>query len=306
MFQWKYERFFRFRAQGFYIFVTMIRYCALASGSNGNCYYVAKDDTAILVDAGINNKHIHLRMSSLGIMPSHIKALFITHEHSDHIQGLSVFAKRYQIPVYITAGSLAGSRLNLPDHLVRIILPQEVVQIGPLTIYGIPKYHDAKEPCSFMISDGRLNIAVLTDLGRVCDNVKTAIKHADVLFLESNYDEEMLDKGRYSYYLKNRIRSGWGHISNAASLQAFLENRSSRLKHLILGHLSGENNRIELVQETFEPHCTDIRLSIANRYEHTAMFEISTAEIHLERLVIVEETAEMQKIVASEKIEIRG
>src|SRR5690606_24933886 len=226
------------------------------------------------------------------------------HEHSDHIQGLSVFAKRYQIPVYITAGTLAGSRLNLPDHLVRIILPQEVVQIGPLTIYGIPKYHDAKEPCSFMISDGGINIAVLTDLGRVCENVKTAIQHADVLFLESNYDEEMLDKGRYSYYLKNRIRSGWGHISNALALQALLENRTNRLRHLILGHLSGENNTIQLVEETFAPHCGDIMLSIANRYEHTAMFELESAVIQVERTLLVEETADSQMLIASEKIEI--
>ncbi len=284
----------------------MIRYCALASGSNGNCYYVAKDDTAILVDAGINNKHIHLRMDSLGILPTQIKALFITHEHSDHIQGLSVFAKRYQIPIYITAGTLAGSKLNLPTHLVRIILPQEVVQIGPLTIYGIPKYHDAKEPCSFMISDGRINIAVLTDLGRVCENVKTAIRHADVLFLEANYDEEMLDKGRYSYYLKNRIRSGWGHISNALALQALLENRTNRLRHLILGHLSGENNTIQLVEETFAPHCGDIMLSIANRYEHTAMFELESAVIQVERTLLVEETADSQMLIASEKIEIRS
>ncbi|WP_202111262.1 MBL fold metallo-hydrolase [Sphingobacteruim zhuxiongii] len=284
----------------------MIRYCALASGSNGNCYYVAKDDTAVLVDAGINNKHIHLRMDSLGILPTQIKALFITHEHTDHIQGLSVFAKRYQIPIYITAGTLAGSKLNLPAHLIRIILPQEVVQIGPLTIYGIPKYHDAKEPCSFMISDGSINIAVLTDLGRVCDNVKTAIQHADVLFLESNYDEEMLDKGRYSYYLKNRIRSGWGHISNAVALQALLENRTSRLRHLILGHLSGENNTIQLVEETFAPHCTDILLSIANRYEHTTMFEVGTAVMHVERMLVVEETQDSQVLIASEKIEIRS
>lgn len=275
----------------------MIQYCALASGSNGNCYYVAKEDTAILVDAGINSKHIHLRMASLGIMPSLIKAIFITHEHTDHIQGLSVFAKKYQIPVFITEGSLKGSRLNLPDHLVRLILPHEVVQIGPLTIYGIPKYHDAKEPCSFMVSDGEVNIAVLTDLGRVCDNVKVAIRHADVLMLESNYDEEMLQNGRYSYYLKNRIRSGWGHISNAMSLAAFLENRSQRLKHLILGHLSGENNRIELVHETFAPHCEGIKLSIANRYEHTPMYTLQSQQASVAQVFVYEELTYEASIV---------
>ncbi|TDS08426.1 MBL fold metallo-hydrolase [Sphingobacterium paludis] len=252
-----------------------MKYSALASGSNGNCYYLASGEgDAILIDAGINTKHIELRMAKLGIDPSHISAIFITHEHSDHIRGLSVFCKRYQVPVYITAGSYKGSRLNLPPDLVHIILPNAKVEIGSLSVYGIPKYHDAKEPCSFLVSDGKINIGVLTDLGRACDNVKHVIKHADVLLLEANYDEEMLEKGRYSFYLKNRIRSGWGHISNRLSLEVFLENRSPRLKHLILSHLSGQNNTVELVEQTFAPHCADLTLSVATRYQETELFDV--------------------------------
>src|SRR5690606_37312641 len=216
-----------------------MKYAALASGSNGNCYYIADGQDAILVDVGVNAKHVELRMHNLGIVPSSISAIFITHEHTDHIRGLSVFCKRYQIPVYITAGSYKGSRLHLPEELVHIIPSDAKVQIGNMTVYGIPKYHDAKEPCSFVVSNGVLNIAIMTDLGRICDNVKHVIQHADILLLESNYDEEMLETGRYSFYLKNRIRSGWGHLSNRIALEALLENRTARLKHLILGHLSG-------------------------------------------------------------------
>lgn len=251
-----------------------MNYCAIASGSNGNCYYVAKGADAILVDVGINTKHVELRMVNLGIAPSSIKAIFITHEHGDHIRGLSVFCKRYQIPVYITEGSYKGSRLHLPEHLVNIIAANDRVTIGELNVYGIPKYHDAKEPCSFLVSDGTTNIGIVTDIGKACDNVKHVIAHSDVLLLEANYDEEMLDKGRYSFYLKNRIRSGWGHISNRQALEVFLESRTPRLKHLILGHLSGQNNTVELVQETFEEHCQDIKLSIATRWEETELFEL--------------------------------
>lgn len=263
----------------------MIRYAALASGSNGNSYYIAKGNTSILIDAGINSKHLHLRMASLGINPASINAIFITHEHTDHISGLSVFLKRYQIPVYLTEGTYVSSRLQLPNYLVNFIKPNSVINLADFSVYGIPKYHDAQEPCSFLVSDGELNISVLTDLGRICDNVKKAIRIADILFLEANYDEEMLLTGRYPYHLKNRIKGGWGHLSNKISLEAFIENKSDRLKHLILGHLSGENNSVELVEQVFEPHCQEFKMSVAKRTESTPLFEISKpvqTEIYVE------------------------
>jgi len=258
----------------FFTFVADMKYCSIASGSNGNCYYLAKGEDAILIDIGINTKHVEIRMARLGIDPASIKAIFITHEHTDHIRGLSVFSKRYQIPVYITPGSYEGSRLHMPEHLIHFISPNAQVNIGKLKVMGIPKFHDAKEPCSFVVTDGKVNVSIMTDLGRGCDNVKHVIQHSDVLLLESNFDEQLLEKGRYSYFLKSRIRSGWGHISNTTALELFLENRKPRLKHLILGHLSGENNTVELVDELFRPHCDEIVFSIATRYEETEIFEI--------------------------------
>lgn len=250
-----------------------MKYCSIASGSNGNCYYVAHGEDAVLIDIGINTKHVELRMQRLGIDPASIKAIFITHEHTDHIRGLSVFSKRYQIPVYITAGSYKGTRLRLPEELLHIILPNAKVRIGDLDVMGIPKYHDAKEPCSFVVSDGKVNVAIMTDIGRACDNVKYVVRHSDVLLLESNYDEQMLEQGRYSFFLKNRIRSGWGHISNRTALELLLEHRTDRLKHLILGHLSAENNTVEKVWQTFEPHCDGMQLSIASRYQESELFD---------------------------------
>ncbi|AIM38918.1 beta-lactamase [Sphingobacterium sp. ML3W] len=263
-----------------------MKYCAIASGSNGNCYYIAKGETAILVDAGINNKHIHLRMFNLGIDPTKIKAVFITHEHTDHIRGLSVFVKKYDIPVYITEGSYEGTRLHLPAHLVHYIDADTVTTVGEMKIYGIPKYHDAKEPCSFLISDGTYNIGVLTDIGRPCKNVQHVIKHSDVLLLESNFDEDMLKNGRYSYFLKNRISSGWGHLSNTVALDLFINHRSPRLKHLMLTHLSGENNTVEIVHDTFRPHCEDIFLSVATRFEETEIFDIHSISVQAECEVV--------------------
>lgn len=250
-----------------------VKYCAIASGSNGNCYYIQKNKSAILIDVGINSKHVHLRFENLGLDPTVVKAIFITHEHTDHIKGLSVFAKKYQIPVYITKGSYEGSRLHLPQHLVHFIHPQSVTQIDEMTVYGIPKYHDAKEPCSFVVSDGEFNIGVLTDIGRICENVQHVIQHVDVLLLEANYDEEMLWKGRYSLFLKNRISGGWGHLSNQLALQLFSENKTDRIKHLMLTHLSGENNSIELVYHTFEQFADQLCLTIATREQETELFD---------------------------------
>lgn len=255
-----------------FIFATM-KYCALASGSNGNCYYIADGEDAVLIDVGINAKHVELRMTNAGICPTTIKAIFITHEHTDHIRGLAVFCKKHQVPVYITKGSYCGSKLQLPEHLIHVIRQNEQMDIGKLRVYGIPKYHDAKEPCSFLVSNGKINIAVLTDIGRVCDNVKHVIQRADVLLLEANYDKKMLDSGHYPFFLKNRIANGWGHLSNHLALQAFSEYRTPRLRHLILGHLSEKNNNAETVLEVFASHCEDIELSVATRYRETAVFD---------------------------------
>ncbi|MFZ4263195.1 MBL fold metallo-hydrolase [Sphingobacterium sp. HJSM2_6] len=282
----------------------MIQYCALASGSNGNSYYVSKNGKGILIDIGINSKQLHLRMASVGVDPCSIEAIFITHEHVDHIAGLSVFTKKYQIPVFMTKGTYESCAHLIPAYLINIIASNSCVQIGELAIYGIPKIHDAKEPCSFLVSDGKTNIAVLTDLGSVCANVQRAISLSDILILESNYDEFMLKNGRYPYYLKNRISGGMGHLSNSICLKALLENKSARLKHLILGHLSGENNRVDLVYETFAAHSTTFTLSVAERHQATSLYRYESVEIHREQSLQVEKIGET--IVVQESYFLSG
>lgn len=262
-----------------------LRYCAIASGSNGNCYFVANEQDSVLVDIGINTKHVEIRMARLGISPESVKGIFITHEHTDHVRGLSVFSKRYQIPVYLTEGTYKGTKLQLPEYLVNIIKADEKISVGTLQVVGVPKYHDAKDPCSFVVTDGKVNVAVLTDIGRGCANIKSVIQRSDVLMLESNYDEDMLKNGKYSYFLKNRITSGLGHISNKEALELLLENRTPRLKHLILTHLSGQNNTVDIVEKTFQPLSEFISVSIATRTEETALFLYNKEEYNLSSLV---------------------
>ena len=250
-----------------------MKYAALASGSNGNCYYVGHGDDAILIDVGVSAKQVEQRMRNLGVLPGSIKAVFITHEHTDHIRGLAVFCKRNQVPVYLTEGTYKGAAIQLPSSLLRIIKPNESVSIGCLRVTGVPKYHDACEPCSFTISDGVHNLGLLTDIGRVCEQVERVIRQSDVLLLEANYDEALLENGGYPFFLKQRIRGGSGHLSNQLALDAVLRFKSSKLRHLILGHLSGKNNTVALVEAMFVPHCQDIRLSVAGREKETALFD---------------------------------
>lgn len=254
-----------------------MRYCAIASGSNGNCYYVGSSEGGILIDAGISCKQIERRMATVGLLPSSIQGIFVSHEHSDHIRGVSVFARRYQVPVYITQGTYNASRLNLPEALLKFIQPDDEVVINNLKIQSFSKQHDAAEPCSFLISNDQNKIAVITDIGTACENVIKAVQSAEILFLESNYDEEMLENGPYPFYLKRRISGTHGHLSNSSSLQLFHDHRSPRLKHLILSHLSAKNNTEQKVYDTFSPYCgTQIRLDVASRERETALFHINS------------------------------
>lgn len=253
-----------------------MKYCALASGSNGNSYYIAKNEDAVLIDIGINCKQIELRMANLQLNPHSVKGIFITHEHTDHIRGVSVFARRYRTPMYMTKGTFHSSNLNVPLELVHIIDEKEQVEIGQLTVSAFPKLHDAAEPCSFTVSDGKNNVAIITDIGTICDHVIHAVKNTEVLILESNYDDDMLMQSNYPYFLKERIAGNLGHLSNKSSLELFVNHRSHRLKHVILSHLSGQNNTVEKALANFAPYCKDIELTIATRDKETKLYQIFT------------------------------
>jgi len=247
---------------------------SLNSGSNGNCYYVGNEKEAVLVDAGISCRETEKRMARLGLSMGKVKAIFISHEHGDHIRGLAVIAKKYRIPVYITPATIRNSRLDIPAELVHTFTSHEIVHVGSLQVTCFPKIHDAAEPHSFLITCGAVKVGVFTDLGAVCEQLSRHFQLCDAAFLEANYDEEMLQNGKYPYYLKNRISGGQGHLSNRQALDLFTNFRPAQLSHLLLSHLSKDNNCPELVSNLFKQHAEQTMIVVASRSEETPVFTI--------------------------------
>ena len=229
-----------------------MKIASIASGSNGNCYYLGNDDDAILVDAGISARQIVERMTRLGLSLSRLRGVFISHEHSDHVRGIDVFCRKHSVPVFMTEKTYVSYGLVINNTLLNYFSPGKPVKIGNIRVTPFLKSHDAVEPCSFSVSSGNKNVAVMTDIGFECENVKAHIKNADAIFLESNYDDHMLETGFYPAYLKKRIASDIGHLSNTQAARLAVSHASARLKHIFLSHLSANNNTPQLALGTFK------------------------------------------------------
>lgn len=250
---------------------------ALNSGSNGNCYYIGNEEEAIFVDAGISCRETEKRMKRLGLSMEKVKAIFISHEHGDHIAGLPVLAKKYRLPVYITAGTLQESSLQLSTEQVISFQAYKPIQVGSLSVTAFPKFHDAADPHSFVVSSSSVRVGVFTDIGKPCDHLIAHFQHCHAAFLETNYDEDMLMNGRYPAMLKNRIRGGHGHLSNTQALELFRKYRPSFMSHLFLAHLSKDNNNPQLVKELFERDTHNISIVVASRFEETPLYHIRSS-----------------------------
>jgi phosphoribosyl 1,2-cyclic phosphodiesterase len=248
---------------------------SLNSGSNGNCYYIGNDTEAVLIDAGISCRETERRMARIGLSMQKVKAIFISHEHTDHIAGVRVLSKKYKLPVYITSGTLLNSRLPLAESLVHSFQAYEPVQIGGLAVTPFPKFHDASEPHSFIVEGGNTTIGVLTDIGSGCEHVTRNFSLCHAVYLEANYDTQMLENGSYPYYLKKRISGGHGHLSNAQALEIFTGHRPEFMSHVFLSHLSRDNNNPELVHELFMKHAGNTHVVVASRYKETEVYLIS-------------------------------
>jgi len=262
---------------------------SLNSGSNGNCYYVANHHEAVLIDAGISCREVEIRMKRLNLSMKKVKAIFITHEHTDHVKGVAGISKKYKLPVYVTPTTFQHRRLRVKDHLVFPFKAYEPVTIGRLTVTGFPKFHDAIDPHSFIVANETVKVGVFTDLGVVCDDVVNHFKQCHAAFLETNYDEHMLETGRYPYQLKNRVKSDVGHLSNTQALDLFVKHRPSFMSHLFLSHISKENNSPILVENLFKHVAADTNIVIASRYKETKVFpirdQVAVQETQLELFV---------------------
>lgn len=232
-----------------------LNFCPVASGSSGNCIFMSYGDTKILIDAGLSGKRIESGLNSFNMTCSDIDALFITHEHSDHIKGAGIISRRYDIPVFATEGTwheLERSNLigEVSSKNKRYVYREENFYLNDICIhpFGIP--HDAAEPVGYSILGGDYKVVVATDIGHVSDDVLTNIQNADILLLESNHDVDMVKNGGYPYPLKKRILGNHGHLSNVTAGELLKDSVSDRLKHVFLGHLSKENNNPVLAYET--------------------------------------------------------
>jgi phosphoribosyl 1,2-cyclic phosphodiesterase len=251
---------------------------SLNSGSNGNCYYVGNDREAILVDAGISCREIERRMKRLGLSMDKVKAVFVSHEHTDHIRGIPVLAHKYKLPVYITAPTQLHGRLHLSNVIA--FTAYEPVSVGDLTVTPFPKLHDASDPYSFIVTCNGVRVGVFTDIGSPCEHVIRHFSQCHAAFLETNYDEDMLANGKYPYYLKKRISGERGHLSNKQALELFKAHRPSYMSYLFLSHLSKENNCPNLVHDLFRLHAGNTRIIVASRFEETAVYRIEASPHH--------------------------
>jgi phosphoribosyl 1,2-cyclic phosphodiesterase len=247
---------------------------SLNSGSNGNCYYVGNHQEAVLIDAGISCRELEKRMKRLELKIEKVKAVFISHEHTDHISGLEVLSKKHQIPVYISIPTLQNSRLKLEPALINSFSGHAPIAIGKLHVTAFSKSHDAADPYSFVVSQKEINIGVFTDIGYPCDRVISHFKQCHAAFLEANYDEQMLEESGYPFHLKKRIRSERGHLSNDQSYELFRSHRPEFMSHLFLSHLSKNNNSPECALKLFRQTNTPTLIEVASRDRESAVYQI--------------------------------
>jgi phosphoribosyl 1,2-cyclic phosphodiesterase len=252
---------------------------SINSGSNGNCYYIGNDTEAVLIDAGLSCRETEKRMKRCGLQMDKVRAIFISHEHGDHIRGLEGLASRHKLPVYITSLTLQKSRLRLPKDQLMPLKSYSPVQIGSLTVHTFPKFHDAIDPHSFVIEGNGLNIGVFTDIGIACRHVTNHFKECHAAFLEANYDDGMLEQGRYPVHLKQRIKGNSGHLSNQQARDMFMQYRPANMSHLFLSHLSKDNNCPELAYDFFKAHAGNTQIVIASRYQETGVYNIRAAGV---------------------------
>jgi phosphoribosyl 1,2-cyclic phosphodiesterase len=248
---------------------------SLNSGSNANCYYVGNEHEAVLIDTGLSCRETERRMRGLGLNMDKVKAIFISHEHSDHIRGLQRIAFKFQLPVYVTPATYGNGRLWVQQHLARGFIAHSPIMIGDLAVTAFPKQHDAADPHSFVVSCNGITVGVLTDIGLPCQHVINYFGQCHAAFLEANYDDDMLTNGKYPYHLKKRISSEHGHLSNAQAVDLFLRHRPPFMTHLLLSHLSKENNDPQLVHDLFTAHAGDTHVVVASRYEASAVYHIT-------------------------------
>lgn len=247
---------------------------SLNSGSNGNCYYLASQESAVIIDTGLSCRETEKRLRRLGRSLKSVKGIFITHEHGDHIHGLPGISRKFRIPVYVSPATIAGSGMNIDRSLLHGIPSHEPITVGDIQVTSFLKSHDARDPHSFLVSRNGVRVGVFTDIGHACENVIHYFSQCHAAFLESNYDEDLLDQGSYPFHLKQRIKSDKGHLSNRQALELFVNHRAPHLTHLFLSHLSEDNNHPRLATNFFSKDAGNTQIIVAGRKKETKLYHI--------------------------------
>ena len=230
-----------------------LNFCSLSSGSSGNCYYLGNEFHGILIDSGISAGGIRKFLRNLNIPMDTIMGVLITHNHIDHIRGLELLTRKNKIPAFTTRkiwNSILTSKKNISPDCIREIVLVQKFHLAGFTIEAFPVCHDAPETVGFHICYNEKKITIATDLGHICQTAAPFIKAANLLVIESNYDEQMLANGKYPHYLKARIQSDYGHLGNHQTSSFLADIISENLNYICLAHLSKNNNNPEIVLQT--------------------------------------------------------
>ena len=258
-----------------------MNFAPLFSGSSGNAVYVASESTHLLVDAGLSGARIARELENLGLRADALAGILITHEHADHIAGVGVMSRRYDLPVYATEGTwraMAAQLGKMAEKNVRVLREKAPFCVGDIAISPFPLSHDAADPVGYALSAGGARIAIATDTGEIRDSWLRDCEGADLVLLESNYDPAMLQAGPYPYPLKRRILGRQGHLSNDDAGRAAARLIASGVRRLVLGHLSRENNFPELalraVQDALREAGLHAAVDIARRDGATGLYTL--------------------------------
>ena len=262
-----------------------MKFCSLYSGSSGNSLFVSHSKTKLLIDAGLSGKRIEQALCSIDELPAQLGGILVTHEHRDHIHGVGVLSRRYDLPVYAnfaTWESMRDSLGQIAEHNVRVFETGRAFVIGDLQIEAFNTSHDAVESVGFTIDSGCSSVGVATDTGVITPRIMEALKGRDLVVLESNHDPAMLEAGRYPFPLKQRIKGNHGHLSNEICGETVCTLVKEGLDKVVLAHLSEENNYPLLAYQTtarileaegIQPG-EDLSLVVASRKNSSEIYEL--------------------------------
>lgn len=267
-------------------------FCSLASGSSGNCHLINDGESSILVDAGLSGKQTENKLKEIDIDPESLAAILVSHEHGDHIGGVGVLSRRYNIPIYANRGTWNGMNTKIGkvgENNIKYFNSIKDFNIKDFNIKAYDISHDANEPVGFSIEKDNVKISIVTDLGYIDENIMEQVRDSNLVVLESNHDEEMLKMCSYPYHVKLRVLSNLGHLSNEAAGNAIVDLVSKNVKSVLLAHLSRENNFPELAIATIKNILDDnkiiigkdINLDLAHRdrVSNTYQFQLQASTI---------------------------